>query len=195
MKSFTQYLVESKRVYEFKVKIAGDCPKDCAAIIKSALGQFQVESCSAGKSTPIQESPADFPNHKNIGVTVFDVTTSYPATSLQVATLLAEKLHKSAHDVRVRNIKEEEELAINNQYATKSGKSVLADEYENSNNQDLVGEKKKENFLKELTKTKKELEQVKGVNDTLLAKKVPVEKQPKQSKTKATGSKSPIGGK
>ena len=195
MKSFTQYLVESKRVYEFKVKIAGDCPKDCAAIIKSALGQFQVESCSAGKSIPIQESPADFPNHKNIGVTVFDVCTNYPATSLQVATLLAEKLHKSAHDVRVRNVKEEEELAINNQHAAKSGKSVLADEYETSNNQELVGEKKKENFLKELTKTKKELEQVKGVNDTLLAKKVPVEKQPKQPKTKSTGNKSPIGGK
>ena len=53
---------------------------------------------------------------------------------------------------------------------------------------------KDENFLKELTKTKKELEQVKGVNDTLLAKKVPVEKQPKQSKTKSTGNKSPIGG-
>ena len=194
MKSFTQYLVESKRVYEFKVKIAGDCPKDCAAIIKSALGQFQVESCSAGKSIPIQESPADFPNHKNTGITVFDVCTNYPATSSQVAALLAEKLHKSAQDIRVRNLKEEEELAINNQNATKSGKSVLTTEYENSDNQGLVGEKKKENFLKELTKTKKELEQVKGVNDTLLAKKVPVEKQPKQSKTKSTGNKSPIGG-
>jgi hypothetical protein len=92
-------------------------------------------------------------------------------------------------------MKEEEELAINNQNATKSGKSVLTTDYENSDNQGLVGEKKKENFLKELTKTKKELEQVKGVNDTLLAKKVPVEKQPKQSKTKSTGNKSPIGGK
>lgn len=194
MKSFTQYLVESKKVYEFKVKIAGDCPKDCSAIIKSALAEFHVDSCSTGKSTPIQESPADFPNHKNVGVTVFDVSTSYPATSLQVATLLAEKLRKSAHDIRVRNIKEEEEIAINNQNANKSGKAILADEYENSNNQDLVGEKKKENFLKELTKTKKELEQVKGVNDTLLAKKVPVEKQPKQSKTKSTGTKSPLGG-
>jgi len=194
MKSFTQYLVESKRVYEFKVKIAGDCPKDCAAIIKSALDQFQVESCSTGKSIPIRESPADFPNHKNTGVTVFDVCTSYPATSTQVAALLAEKLQRPAHDIRVRNLKEEEEIAINNQNATKSGKSVLTTEYENSDNQGLVGEKKKENFLKELTKTKKELEQVKGVNDTLLAKKVPVEKQPKQSKTKSTGSKSPIGG-
>jgi len=195
MKSFTQYLVESKRVYEFKVKIAGDCPKDCAAIIKSALDQFQVESCSTGKGIPIQESPADFPNHKNTGVTVFDVCTNYPATSSQVAALLAEKLQKSAHDIRVRNFKEEEEIAINNQNAAKSGKSVLTAEYETSNNQGLVGEKKKENFLKELIKTKKELEQVKGVNDTLLAKKVPVEKQPKQTKTKSTGNKSPIGGK
>ena len=56
MKSFKEYLTESKRVYEFKVKIAGNCPKDCASQIKTALSQFHVESCSAGKSTPIQET-------------------------------------------------------------------------------------------------------------------------------------------
>ena len=77
---------------------------------------------------------------------MFDVCTNYPATSSQVAALLAEKLQKSAQDIRVRNIKEEEELAINNQHATKSGKSVLTTDYENSDNQGLVGEKKKENF-------------------------------------------------
>ena len=194
MKSFTEYLVESKRVYEFKIKIARDCPKDCATLIKYALAEFHVESCSAGKTAPIQETQIEFPNHPNVAVTIFDVTTSYPTTSLQIANMIAEKLRFSKGDVRVRNMKEEEELAINNQNATKSGKSVLTTDYENSDNQGLVGEKKKENFLKELTKTKKELEQVKGVNDTLLAKKVPVEKQPKQSKTKSTGSKSPIGG-
>jgi hypothetical protein len=195
MKSFTEYLVESKKVYEFKIKIARDCPKDCAALIKSALAEFHVESCSAGKTTPIQETQIEFPNHPNVAVTIFDVATSYPTTSLQIANMIAEKLRFSKGDVRVRNMKEEEELAINSKNSTKSGKSVLTAEYENSDNQGLVGEKKKENFLKELTKTKKELEQVKGVNDTLLAKKVPVEKQPKQSKTKSTGSKSPIGGK
>jgi len=195
MKSFTEYLVESKRVYEFKIKIAKDCPKDCTTLIKSALAEFHVESCSAGKTTPIQETQIEFPNHPNVAVTIFDVATNYPATSLQIANMIAEKLRFSKSDVRVRNMKEEEELSINNQNATKSGKSVLTTDYENSDNQELVGEKKKENFLKELTKTKKELEQVKGVNDTLLAKKVPVEKQPKQSKTKSTGNKSPIGGK
>lgn len=194
MKSFTEYLVESKRVYEFKIKIAKDCPKDCTALIKSALAEFHVESCSAGKTTPIQETQIEFPNHPNVAVTIFDVATNYPATSLQIANMIAEKLRFSKGDIRVRNMKEEEELAINNKNSTKSGKSVLTADYENSDNQGLVGEKKKENFLKELTKTKKELEQVKGVNDTLLAKKVPVEKQPKQSKTKSTGNKSPIGG-
>jgi predicted transcriptional regulator len=194
MKSFTEYLVESKKVYEFKIKIAKDCPKDCSTLIKSALAEFHVESCSAGKTTPIQETQIEFPNHSNVAVTIFDITTSYPTTSLQIANMIAEKLRFSKGDVRVRNMKEEEELAINSKNSAKSGKSVLTAEYETSNNQELVGEKKKENFLKELTKTKKELEQVKGVNDTLLAKKVPVEKQPKQSKTKSTGSKSPIGG-
>jgi dissimilatory sulfite reductase (desulfoviridin) alpha/beta subunit len=34
MKSFKDYLTESKKTYDFKVKIAGDCPKDCVKKIK-----------------------------------------------------------------------------------------------------------------------------------------------------------------
>ena len=44
MKSFKEYLTESKKVYEFKVKIAGDIPKDFANNLKIALAQFNVES-------------------------------------------------------------------------------------------------------------------------------------------------------
>ena len=65
MKSFTEYLTESKKVYEFKLKVVGDLPKDTNSLIKSALGQFSVESVSSGKSTPIQETHSEFPTHKN----------------------------------------------------------------------------------------------------------------------------------
>ena len=61
MKSFTEYLTESKKVYEFKIKVAGECPKDCASQVKKALAQYKVEKCSAGKSTPIQETQEEFP--------------------------------------------------------------------------------------------------------------------------------------
>jgi len=193
MKSFKEYLTESKRVYEFKVKIAGDCPKDCTEKIKLALSQYQLESCSGGKRTPIQERQVDFPEHANVNVTVFEVCTCYPATSLQIKNSIAETLRMSGALIKVRNAMEERELAINNANAVKSGKSVLEADYEKEDNQKLVGDKHTMSLLKELGKSKSVGEQKKGINDTILAKSVPTEKlkdKPvKQNNTSAVGSR------
>jgi hypothetical protein len=194
MKSYKEYLTESKQTYDFKIKIAGDCPKDCSMLIKRALSKFQVENCSSGKSTPIQETQSDFPEQKNIGVTVFDVSTHYPATSIEVSTLVAEHCNMSQGSVKVRNLKEQEEEELNNANAEATGESLLAkEELEEVDGQKLVGDKHNMSLLKELTKNKKELEQYKGVNDKLLAKKAPTEKAGKAEKTPA--SKSVLGSK
>ena len=184
MKSFTEYLTESKRVYEFKIKIAGDCPKDCATKIKEALATFKVDSCSKGKGIPIAESHEDFPTLKNVGVTIFDVCLAYPATSLQVKSAVGTCLKVSESQVCVRNLKEQEELVINHQNDKKSGESLLSKEYtEDSNGQKLVGEKHTMSMLKELNKVgHRGLTQYKGVNDEILAKSVPAEKAKKKGK-------------
>ena len=193
MKSFKEYLTESKRVYEFKVKIAGNCPKDCASQIKTALSQFHVESCSAGKSTPIQETQKDFPSHKNVSVTLFDVCTTYPATSHQIRDKVAESLGIAHSAITVRNIHEAAEEEINHQHDTKSGKSVLQADYDASNNQKMVGTEHAMSLLKELSKTKKAGHQYTGANDALLAKSVPTKKtntkESKQNNTSPVGSK------
>jgi len=176
MKSFIEYLTESKKTYNFKVKIAGECPKDCAARIKESLSRFDVASCSAGKRAPIQESHFDFPEQTNIEVTVFDVCLNYPATSVQIRACVAESLHKSQDVIRVRNPQEEAETVLNYANAEKSGKALLDSEYESSDNQDLVGDKHVMSMLKELSKNKKEQEQVTGTNDALLAKSAPTAK-------------------
>jgi hypothetical protein len=171
MKSFKDYLTESKKTYEFKVKVAGDCPKDCAKQIKEALSMYKVESCSGGKGSPIQETQADFPEQKNIGVTIFDVCLSYPTTSAQVRAAVCDRLHISEDKVKVRNLREEAEIAINNANKEKSGESLLNKDYESqSENQNLVGDKHAMSMLKELGKTKRELEQYSGVNDQLFGK-------------------------
>lgn len=175
MKSFKEYLTESKRVYEFKIKLAGDFEKNTDAI-KKALAQFNVESCSTGKRTPIAETQPDFPNHKNINVTVYDVTVSYPTTSPRVRAAVAEALGCGEDCVRVRNLQEQAEDAINHANDEISGDSVLSKDYEASDNQKLVGDKHTFSLLKELGKTKHAGEQVKGINDAILAKSVPSEK-------------------
>jgi hypothetical protein len=196
MKSFKEYLTESKKTYEFKVKIAGDCPKDCSSQIKAALAQYHVESCSSGKSIPIQERHSEFPEHKNFGMTIFDVTTAYPATSPQVRDKVAEALSLAHSSVKVKSIAEEKEYEINHAHDEKSGKAVLGTGYEPSNHQNLVGEKHMMGFLKELSQEKKTGTEYTGVNDELLAKSSPSHKQPDTKSTnKKTGTVSAIGSK
>lgn len=173
MKSFKEYLTESKKLYEFKVKIAGDTPKDCVQKIKAALGEFHVAVVSAGKTVPIQERHSEFPEHKNISMTVFDVTTNYPATNKQIQDKLAAVLNLSHASVKVKNLAEEKEDEINHQHDKRTGKAVIGADYEDSNNQDLVGEKYAMNFLQELHKEKHQGTQVKGYNDEILASGAP----------------------
>jgi len=184
MKSFNEYLTESKRVYEFKIKLAGDCPKDCATKIKEALATFKVESCSKGKGIPIAENHEDFPAIKNVGVTIFDVCLAYPATSLQVRSAISNCLKINDSQVNVRNLKEQEELVINHKNDKKSNESMLSKDYEaGSDGQKLVGEKHVMSMLKELNKVGHQgLTQYKGVNDEILAKSVPAEKAKKKGK-------------
>jgi hypothetical protein len=191
MKSFKEYLTESKKVYEFKVKIAGDVPADCNSKIKGALAQFCVGSVSSGKSTPIQERQTDFPAHKNVSVTVYDITTDYPATSLQIRDKIAEQVGILLSDLMVRNLKEEEEYEVNHAHDVKTGKAFVGTDYEASNHQEIVGEKHTMNLLKELGKVKHQPEPVTGTNDQLFPSGVPeTDKQPMSTKVNV---KSEIG--
>lgn len=195
-KSLKEYLLESKQNYEFKIKIAGDVESGASAKIKTALARFDVDSLSDAKTTPIQESQVDFPDHSNIGVTLYDVSVKYPVTSHQVRDLVAEALKITHSCVKVRNLKEQEEEEINNQYCPNhpSGEALLTKDYEKSDHQSLVGDKQVMSLLKELSKTKKTGTQYKGVNDQLLAKSVPSEKSV-SSTGKVENSISPIGSK
>jgi hypothetical protein len=173
MKSFKEYLTESKKIYEFKVKIAMDCGKETAQKIKAALGEFHVGSVSAGKSVPIQERHSEFPEHKNISMTVFDVATNYPATNHQIQDKLAAVLCLPHTKIKVKNIAEEKEFEINHQHDQRTGKAIGGTEQEPSNHQDLVGDKRVLNFLQELNRDKHQGTEVKGVNDELLAAGTP----------------------
>lgn len=192
MKSFKEYLIESKQTYNFKVKVAGELPDGAADKIKEALAEFSCDSCSKGITSPIQETQVDFPDQKNVSVTVFEVALNYPSTSEQVRNRIAEKLQCSQSCVRVRNPLEEAETEINHQHDDHT-EQVIGKDYEKSNNQDMVGNKHTMSLLKELGKNKTTGTQYKGVNDKILAKKAPAEKTVKAEKVPA--AKSPISGK
>jgi hypothetical protein len=87
MKSFANYLAESERTYDYRIKICGDMPGDFARQFKSKLDQFAPVRMGDMKTTPIQAVPTDFPAFKNEKVTMFDVNFRYPAIEPQIKQL------------------------------------------------------------------------------------------------------------
>ena len=175
MKSFKDYLTESKKTYEFKVKIAGEIPKDFATNLKTALAAFQVENIKNAKRTPIQESPIDFPNVNHKEITVFDVELKYPCNSPTLSKVINERLGIAADHILVRTNGEEQESILNLQHikgeevtaSTNPSEALLNTPFSPSDHQDLVGEKQKLSFLKDLASEKHDLEELKGINDQL----------------------------
>jgi hypothetical protein len=181
MKLFSQYLSENKeeKKYSFKIKIAGDLPEHCEDVLEAALQKYQVSRFTKGKTSPIQAALADFPEIKNASMTVFEADLDYPATSTVLAELIASSTGINRNSIRVRTPLEEANAELENEHlCSDSSDPVLTQDYEKTNNQNLVGEKHVSSFLKDLAKARKEpqLTQYKGVNEKLLAKSLPKEK-------------------
>jgi len=185
MSTFTQYLAESSKSYDYKIKVAGVLADDFASKLESALAKFEVAKMSAGKKTPIMTMPLDFPHLSNEEVTIFDVTTNYPASSGVMKEYLSDLLGINASKIVVRKPGEPtEEYQDNMQVAQKSeyANKLMDIEYKDApkvNAEDFHSTKANMGLLKELLK------------DRETNKDQPKEKENAQSKEEK-GSPSPI---
>ena len=158
MSTFKDYLAESTKSYDYRVKVAGDIDKDFASRMETALAKFEVAKMSAGKKTPIMTLPLDFPALSNEQVTIFDVTTNYPASSNVMKEYLSDILRVPATHIVVRKPGEPtEEYQDNMQVAKKSEyANKLQDlEYKDApkvNAEDFHSAKANMGLLKELLK-------------------------------------------
>ena len=84
MKKFKDYLSESERTYNYRIKVVGDLPEGFFNSLKGKLEQFDPVAISELKSTPIQAKPADFPAFENQKVSSCDVKLRYPAIEPQI---------------------------------------------------------------------------------------------------------------
>lgn len=166
MKTLKEYLAESKKVYPFKVKIAGDLPEDFEAKFKTALEQFKVSGFEKVKTTPIQESPIDFPNHKNTTVTIFDISLDYPVTSPQITNIVSADLRIPESCVRVRGALEDEPTLEEVTDDGKKEKALLDSPYEKGvKAKDYFGDGYNKSFLKDLEKAAKARKKDAGQKD------------------------------
>jgi hypothetical protein len=165
MKTLNEYLLESKKVYQFKVKIADDLPEGFEAKFKTALEKFSVGSFEKVKTTPIQESPIDFPNHKNTTVTIFDISLNYPVTSPQITNVINADLRIPESCIRVRGAFEDEP-SIDEVMTNKKEKALLDSPYEKGvKAKDYFGDAFNKSFLKDLEKAAKTRKKDAGQKD------------------------------
>ena len=185
MSTFKDYLTESAKSYDYKIKIAGE-PKDIDKnALESALQKFDLASMSAGKSTPIMTMPLDFPRLSNESVTIFDVTTNYPESTRVMQEYLSDILRIPATHIVVRKPGEPTEEYQNDMEAAKKSEyaNKLHDiEYKDApkvNAEDYHSTKANMGLLKELLK------------DREVNKDAPKEKENIMSKEEAP-SESPL---
>jgi hypothetical protein len=186
MKTFKEYLSESKKVYSFKVKVAGEIPEGFQDKLKTELDRCKLITLEKVATTPIQKFPLDFPNMSNAEVTVFEVICEYPINAQEIVNSV-KSIGLAEESFRVRGSGEPSEidqLLVDNE---PSGKALLADsnykETTNAKHKDYFGDDFNKGFLKDLDKVAKALKK-EGVQTEY--------KLPK-AKTDKAGAKSALG--
>ena len=187
MSTFKDYLTESAKSYDYKIKVAGELEEGFANKLESALAKFEVAKMSAGKKTPIMTMPLDFPRLSNEQVTIFDVTTNYPASQRVMHEYLSDILRIPATHIVVRKpgepteeYQEQMQVAKNSEYQNKLLDIEMKDAPK-VNAEEFHSTKANMGLLKELLKDRED------------KKDQPKEKENIQSKEEK-GTPSPIKG-
>ena len=158
MKSFIEFLTESKKTYKFTVRVAGPLPEGLADKVETALQKYSVVNFSNGKTTPITETPLDFPSLQNMEVTHFEAEVNYPTTShvLEQYLSMCCDLPRTHIVVRGENdpIDEIQKPADESPYETLLTKEDMGGE----SAQQSAGENRVMDLLKELESARKERE-------------------------------------
>ena len=193
MSTLKHYLNESAKEYDFKIKIAGDIADDFATRMETALQKYDVKKLSAGKKTPIQEHPLDFPQLKNIQVNIFDLTTNYPVSAHALKEYVADYMRLSPAMVVVKKPGEPSEEYQADMNKTSEYKNMLNTIEMGSASdvkpEEMFGDKANMSLLKELLKDRDERYKIEKGTDSKVQKTQ--EKEDKPSGSPLTKSTNP----
>ena len=189
MKNFLNYLEQSQKTYEFRIKIANIDPAEKLAMLESALDAYGLESLGKPKRLPLKESDVDFPNHGTVELYLMDAVLKYPCNEYQLRPIIAERagiaqanivIVPTNHPEEQRRWNEDDSSDIK-EYA--QGESVLDKPYEDDPEAKKAGDAYASfnTILKELTELK--LAEAEGG-------KTPAAKTTNEL---PTGDKSPVG--
>jgi len=126
MKKFQEYLAESERTYNYRMKIVGDIEPAFVKALEEKLKQFDPVKISEVKKTPIQLKPADFPAHANESVSSIDCEFRYPAIEPQIQQI-AQLLGLDPNRIRLLTSAYEDSMAEEKEKIEELNKDLLTD--------------------------------------------------------------------
>jgi hypothetical protein len=126
MKKFQEYLAESQRTYNYRIKIVGDVEPGFVKALEEKLKQFDPVKISAVKKTPIQLKPADFPAHANESVSSMECEFRYPAIEPQIQQI-ARLLGLDENRIRLLTSAHEESMDEEREQIEELNKDLLTD--------------------------------------------------------------------
>lgn len=126
MKKFQEYLAESERTYNYRIKIVGDVAPDFIKALEDKLKQFDPVKISKPKTTPVQLKPADFPKHSNNSVTSMDVEFRYPAIEPQIKQI-AQLLFLDPNRIVMLTTPHETSMDVEREKIETENKNLLSD--------------------------------------------------------------------
>ena len=186
MKTFKEYLSESKKTYGFRIKVAGPLPEGFEEKAKSKMGKYGCGKFEKVATTPIQKTALEFLDLSNIEVTVFECECAYPVTPQQIQIDVHESTGTPNTHLRVRNVNDPLEQAL--PVDAPDGKSILNDSdlktADKIKHKEFFGNEHNASFIKELAKTSKERAKDKNQGEY---------KMPKSPKQDKAGTKSALG--
>lgn len=155
---FEKYLAEAKKIYEFNIGIAGELPENCADDLERCLQRYSVASMSAGKKTPIQERPLDFPQLSNCEVTYYEVGLNYPTTPQVLGEYITQCCDIDRAHLIVRNVNEPQEMYQATKDEGPYETRLETEDMGGESAQEAVGSNRVMSLLKELETARSERE-------------------------------------
>lgn len=161
MKTFKEYLTESKKVYSFKVKVAGDLPENFAEDLKKRINDKSCIKLEEIDKVPAEKLPLDFPECKESEIHVLELICEYPVTAPELINEIAQMgLEENSFRVRgssepseidqltIGELQSEDGLLNDPSYSEKGPAKIKAKDY--------FGDGFNKGFLKDLSKTAKD---------------------------------------
>lgn len=125
-KKFSQYLAESERVYQYRIKVVGDTPAGFFPDLKKKLEQFDIVKMGDVKTRPIQAKNPEFPGFDNQGVQTLDFESRYPAIEPQIKQL-AQLLYLNPNAIIMSSPAYDESMEQEREKIEKLNKNLLTD--------------------------------------------------------------------